>query len=326
MKVKGATFQLPEQASTLASEVDWLYYFLFWSSVIFSIAIMGVMIYFIVKYRRKAYNDRPGVWGNHIKLELFWTFSPLIFLFALFLWGFEGYIKSAVVPANAIDVRVRGMQWNWEFEHSNGMVEKLNHLTVPVGEPVRLIMSSSDVLHSFFVPAFRVKRDVVPGMYTTLWFEAKKKGDYQVYCTEYCGAPPSIEGNVGHSNMLATIHVVGREAYNKLLKEGPAMPEGLTPAQWGALLYKEYSCTTCHHVDGKSMQPAPNFKGLWGRKEVFTDGSSLIADENYIKESILQPQAKIVKGYNKVIMPPFRMPDKQIDAIIAYIRSLGETK
>ena len=217
------------------------------------------------------------------------------------------------------------MSWwrrgNWEFEHENGMTQ-LNELTVPEKTPIKLVMSSSDVLHSFYIPDFRVKKDVVPGMYTSLWFEATKKGDVQVYCTEYCGAPPGAEGNAGHSSMLAKIHVVSRDEYAKFLAEGPPIPAGLSPAQWGEQLYSQNGCKTCHNVDGFTKLPAPNFKGLWNRQERFTDGSAVTVDENYIRESILQPQAKIVAGYQNILMPPYRLPEKQLDAIIAYIKSL----
>lgn len=316
------TYQLPPGISTVSSEVDWLYYFIFWSSVAFFVAIVLTMTWFGWRYRYRGPGPAPQSTGDHTKLELAWTFSPLIFLVFLFHWGFQGYVKAAVAPPDTIDIRVRGMQWNWEFEYPNGMVQ-LNELVVPVHKPVRLLMSSSDVLHSFFVPAFRLKKDVVPGMYTTMWFEATKVANAQVFCTEYCGAPEEKDGNVGHSNMLAMIKVVPQAQYDDFLSKGPAIPDGITPAQWGAQLFAKNQCNTCHGVDGVATQPAPNLKGLLGRKERFSDGAELVADENYIRESILNPQKRIVAGYTNVVMPMFRMPDRQIDAIILYIKGLN---
>lgn len=319
---KDGTIQLPAQLSTLAAEVDWLYYFIFWLSVVFFVGIVGSMFYFVWRYRERA-SHKAKPTGHSTLLEIGWTCAPLVILFFLFHWGFEGYIASAVAPADAIDIRVRGMQWNWEFEHENGMLQ-MNELTVPEGRPVRLIMSSSGVLHSFFVPAFRVKQDVVPGRYTTLWFQPTEKGRVQVYCTEYCGAPPGASGNVGHSAMMAVIDVVEVEKYERFLAEGPAMPEGLTPAGWGEQLVGKYGCRTCHNVDGVTKMPAPNFKGLVGRQETLVGGESVDVDRNYIRQSILQPQSQIVAGYQNILMPPYRMPDKQIDAIFAYMKSLND--
>lgn len=321
MNNRQGTIQLPPALSTIAAEIDWVYYVLFWGSVVTFVLITATMFAFIWRYRYRGQPRRLEELGNHTKLELFWTFSPLIFLALLFHWGFQSYVRAAVPPPNTIDIRVRGMQWNWEFEYPNGMVQ-LNELVVPVHKPVRLVMSSSDVIHSFFIPSFRLKKDVVPGMYTTLWFEATQVGDQQVFCSEYCGAPEAKDGNLGHSNMLATIHVVQQAQFDEFLAKGPAIPADLTPAQWGEQLYAKNQCNTCHAVDGVAVQPAPNFKGLWGRKERFTDGSEVTADENYIRQSILQPQSKIVAGYTNVVMPMYRLPDRQIDALIAYMQTL----
>ena len=334
MQGKEATIQLPAQLSTLAPEVDWLYYFIYWVSVIFFVGIVGVMMYFALKYRRRSKTDRPEAMGDHTMLEIFWTASPILLLIPLFFWGFEGYVKASVAPEDAIDVRVRGSQWNWEFEYENGMISgevfedeqgnKHPVLVVPEKRPVRLIMSSSDVLHSFYVPAFRIKKDVVPGMYSTAWFEATKKGMVQVFCTEYCGAPEGKDGNQGHSNMLGKVRVVDQKEFDKFLAEGPKMPDECEgdPACWGKILYENKQCGTCHGVDGVSQQPAPNFKGLWGRMETMSDGKVIKVDENYVRESILMPQAKIVKGYEGVLMSLYRFSDNEVDALIAYIKSL----
>jgi len=358
------TLQLPPQWSTLAPEVDRMYYFIYWVSVAFTVAIFAAMIWFMWKYRR-----RPGVKskppGHATALEVTWTFAPLILLVILFHQGFTGYVRGAVAPEDSLEIRVRGMQWNWEFEHRGGVIDDLNYLRVPVNTPVRLVMSSSDVLHSFFVPSFRVKRDVVPGMYSTLWFEAthqtpditceedaqcpeglwcgkvppgesERKCALPIFCTEYCGAPQGItasafsEGgrNTNHSTMMGDLAVVTTEAYDAFIEEGPPPPpecEGAENAAacWGENLHGQY-CVACHSVDGVAQQPAPNWKGLFGNQRQFADGTSAEADENYIRQSILQPQSQIVQGYSNVNMPPFRFSDNQLDAIIAYMRSLNE--
>ncbi len=378
------TLQLPPQLSTLAPTVDWIYYFLYWVSVVFFVGIVGTMVWYVIKYRRRP-GHRAEPTGHAPNLELFWTFTPLILLVLLFHWGFQGYMQGAVPPPSARQVRVRGVQWTWTFEHANGVPES-GELTVPLGEPVRLVMSSEDVIHSFFVPAFRVKRDVVPGIYTTLWFEATAlthhydrdesttcrrdadcgegrycvdsaealdrrvcasrascearddcPGDHacvngqcetpvEVYCAEYCGAPAGATGNAGHSAMLSSIHVVTPDAYQRLLDEGPPMPpecEGTEDplACWGRDLYMK-NCIACHNTDGVTAVPGPNFAGLWGRSEQLATGESVVVDENYVRESILQPQAKVVAGYEQIVMPPFRFSDRQIDATIAYLKSL----
>ncbi|MFW5875575.1 MAG: cytochrome c oxidase subunit II [Myxococcota bacterium] len=323
-----ASFDLPPAMSTYATEVDWLYDFIWWWCAGLFLGIMLLVVLFVIRYRR-----RPGVraepTGHHTALELAWTFLPLILLVFLFHKGFEQYMEGIIAPADALEVRVRGMQWSWEFEHENGATET-DELWVPEGEPVKLVMSSSDVLHSFFIPEFRVKRDVIPGQYTTVWFEATDQGEAQVYCAEYCGAP-SGDGNAGHSNMLAKINIVSREEYETHINElggPPGECEGADDpaACWGESLFSDKGCTACHGVDGQQDQPAPNMQGLWGRSEQLASGESVDVDENYIRESILQPQAEIVEGYTGVVMPPFQLDDKEIDALIAYIKSLSESQ
>ncbi|MEM7447795.1 MAG: cytochrome c oxidase subunit II [Myxococcota bacterium] len=322
------TIQMPPARSTMAPEVDWLYYFIYWMSVVSFVLIIGVMMYFVIRYRRRPGNERAAPTGHNTPLEVLWTFSPLILLWFLFDWGFTGYMQGVVAPTDSREIRVMGSQWKWEFTNCEGIVETGN-LTVPVGEPIKLIMNSTDVLHSFYIPEFRVKRDVVPGMYSTLWFEATQEGEYQVFCTEYCGAPVgSGENNAGHSAMMAKITVVSPDEYENFCAEGPPPPAECEGREgddrmvcWGDSIFHNpgYACYTCHN--GVS---APSFNGLWGREGVMMDGSVVIADENYIRESILRPQAKIVQGYNNIAMPPFRLSDNQLDAIIAYIKSLEE--
>ncbi|MEO6419816.1 MAG: cytochrome c oxidase subunit II [Polyangiaceae bacterium] len=305
------TFQLPEQLSTGAAEVDDLYMIVFWFSVVFTAIIAFCIVYFAWEYRR-----RPGVKsapvGHMLTLELAWTIIPLVLVVIPFHYGFKVYVHNAVAAEGATEIRVRGEKWKWNFQYPNGMREN-GLLRIPVGKPVKFVISSEDVLHSFYVPGARLKKDAVPGMYSTISFTPIKLGDMQVFCAEYCGT--------SHSGMLATIRVVTNEEYEKFLKEGAGPEAGELPAAWGARLYKQNSCNTCHSTDGAKM-PGPTWKGIWHRDEAMSDGTKLTIDENYIKESITKPQAKIVGGYTTVVMPPFVFNDKQIDAIIAYMKTL----
>lgn len=336
-----ATLQMPPQMSTIAPEVDSLYYFIYWLSVVSFVLIVGVMLIYVWKYRRQ-----PGVKaqpaGHNTALEIFWTFTPLLVLGYLFHAGFKTYLREAVSPPDAIEIRVVAKQWSWDFVHPNG-TPQTNELTVPVHRPVKLIMSSYDVLHSFYVPEFRVKRDVVPGMFSTVWFEATHEtGDAPVtlFCAEYCGAPSGIQApaeraeghmidnqNSNHSTMLARIHVVSQDAYDTLMREGPPPPPECASASnpdacWGEKLYRASGCSGCHSTQPGNNVPAPSWAGIWGQTRTFEDGTSTTGDENYIRQSILEPQARIVQGFTAVRMPAGRFSDRQMGALIAYIRSL----
>lgn len=332
------TTQLPPPMSTLAGEVDKLYNFIYWVSVVSFVLITGFMVLYVVKYRRRP-GVKPVPTGHNTVLEIAWTFSPLILLAYLFHAGFQGYMRSAVAPVDALEIRVRGMQWSWEFEYPNGTVV-MNELQVPVDRPVKLIMSSSDVVHSFYIPEFRIKRDVVPGMYTSLWFQATEETQdtpITVFCAEYCGAAVgTVDGTVetgrnsNHATMLASLSVVSNEKFEEFLREGPPPPPecaGQEPEEvakcWGEALYKKNGCNACHSTEPGVNAPAPTWAGLWGSERTFTDGTTVTADENYIADSIRSPQAKIVEGFGGVNMPPFRLPERQVDAIIAYMRSLS---
>jgi cytochrome c oxidase subunit 2 len=323
--MKEATIQLPRQMSTLAAEVDSMYYFIFWVSVVFFVAIVGAAVWCLIQYRSEK-NPQAMPPGHHDVLELFWTFAPLILLIPMFHYGFKSYVHAMVAPDKSIEMRVRGKQWAWDFYYPGDTEPSPSELVIPVNRPVKMNMSSQDVLHSFYVPEFRVKRDVIPGMYTSLWFEAtevtstynakenKVDGDaIDLFCTEYCGT--------SHSQMLAKVHVVSEADYQAFLSGKDAPPAGKALAEVGAELYKKNACNTCHTVDGGALV-GPSFKGLFGRNENFEDGSSAAVDENYIRQSILQPQAKIVKGFAGKNMPPFVLKDWKLDALIEYIKTL----
>lgn len=312
---------MPPQGSTIAGEVDNLYGFIFWLSVVFFFLVLGPAAYFVWKYRQKGDQVRPTPWiTHHLPLELAWSVIPLLLVVGIAVWGFWSYMSLSVAPANAEEIQVVGYKWGWRFEHRNGK-KQLNKLNIPIGKPVKLVLTSLEddpnntpVIHSFFVPDFRVKQDLPPGRYTHLWFKPTQVGEHQVFCTEYCGT--------GHSGMLATINVMTQADYDKWLKEGDALPAGMTLAQYGAQLYKDKNCNTCHTITGDKLV-GPSFKGLWGINQPIQGGPAVLVDENYIRESILQPQAKIAEGYPPV-MPSYQglLSDNDVKALIEYIKSL----
>jgi cytochrome c oxidase subunit II len=321
--MKEATVQLPRQMSTLAAEVDLTYYYIFWLSVFMFVAIIGASVYFLIKYRASQ-NPYAAPPGHHDVLELFWTFAPIVLLIPMFHYGFKGYVHAMVAPAGSIEVRVKAKQWAWDFYHPGQSEPVPGELVVPIGQPMKMVMSSEDVLHSFFIPEFRVKRDLVPGMYTSVWFEATeitstvgKDGKLEgapidLFCTEYCG--------LSHSLMLAKVHIVSAQDYKKYI-EGLDRAPNIPPAEWGKDLFAKNGCNACHSVDGSALV-GPSLKGAFGRMEAIEGGTTVSIDENYIRESILRPQAKIVKGYTNAVMPPFVLKDNKLDAVIAYIKSL----
>ena len=307
------SFQLPESLSAAATDVDDIFMAMYWFSLVFTVAITGAVLWFIVKYKRKK-GDVLGPPVNVTVLEITWTVIPVLFIVVLFHVGFKGYVSQAVPYEGAQEIRVRGTRWKWEFEYPNGMREN-GVLNLPVGKPVKLILSSDDVIHSFYLPAFRLKKDAVPGMYSSISFLPNQLGDAQVFCAEYCGT--------SHSGMLAQVHIVTQAVFDDYMKKGPQLPEGMTMAQWGEKLFAQNNCNTCHSRDG-SRSPGPSFKGLFGRHEMMGTPANMevTIDDAYVKESIQKPQAKIVMGFTSVQMPQFGLSDLQVDALIAYLKTL----
>jgi len=315
-----ASWWKPIQASAHASSVDSLFNFIMYLCFFFFVLIIGAMIYFVVKYRRKEgvpIKTSP-IKGNHT-LEIVWSVIPGILLVIMFAWGFKDWLAIAVVPANAMEVRVTGQKWNWTFTYpKEGIVSP--DLVVPAGQTIKLVMTSKDVLHSFYIPDFRIKRDVVPGRYSVLWFDPAEEATHQIFCTEYCGT--------SHSNMLSKVKVLSSEKYEQWIanggeEEGGAGGKPIPLAEKGKKLYESRGCVACHSVDG-TAKVGPSWKGAYGTAHKFADGSSLAStDENYIRESILVPGAKVVAGYPNV-MPSYQgqLNDKQIESIIEYIKSL----
>ena len=301
----------PEQASTVAAEVDALYLFLVGVSTFFSLLIFSLVFLFAIKYRRRSEDELPRPIVGSVALETLWTVIPFLLAMIMFIWGTSLYFKNYRPPRHALDIYVTGKQWMWKFQHMAGQRE-INQLHVPVGRPVKLTMASEDVIHSLYIPAFRVKRDVVPGRYSTLWFEATKTGTYHLFCAEYCGTQ--------HSGMGGQVVVMEPAQYEEWLG-GAALAAPQATAAMGEKLFLQYGCSTCHLPDDQSR--APSLQGLFGRDVHLQDADNLVADEGYIRESILNPQAWIVEGFFP-IMPPYQghISEEEVLQIIAYIRSL----
>lgn len=337
-QASSSTF-MPPAATEIAGDVDSIYAFLLWSSLVFFIILIGGMIAFVIMYRRRTGNDKtPYITHNHT-LEFLWSFIPFVIFIFCFAWGWIVFHKMRAMPENALEIHVVGKKWDWRFIYKNGreIVAGVDDdgnktpatMVVPMGRPVKLIMGSEKVnpgsntdpkdrpvLHSFFIPAFRVKQDLVPGRYTTLWFEATETGTFNVFCAEYCGE--------GHYSMRAAIKVVTQKEYEEWLS-GEAAGEGggtLSLAQQGKALYANRACIGCHSVNG-SAGSGPTWKGIFGHK-VMTDKGEVTIDENYIRESILQPNAKIVTGFQGGVMPSFagQLKEDEINALIEFIKTL----
>ncbi|MFQ5568827.1 MAG: cytochrome c oxidase subunit II [Rhodothermales bacterium] len=301
---------LPDGASTLAPEIDALFFFVYWVSVILFVGVVGTMVFFAYRYRRRSETDRPAPIKENKFVEASWVVLPTFLVLIVFTWGFKAFLKLGTPPPNAYEITVRAQKWNWQFEYPNGASS--NELHVPVGRPVKLRMSSVDVLHSFFVPAFRVKQDVIPNRYTYVWFEATKQDTFLVACTEYCGTR--------HSDMLTQVVVHSQDDFNTWLAES-RMGADASPAERGALLFGQLGCKGCHSLDG-TPGVGPTIQGLFGTQQrPLSDGSSVVADDNYIRESILNPAAKIAAGSPPAMPAAYGgLSAEELDALIAFIK------
>ena len=305
---------MPPQASTIAPEVDWLFNFVLYISCFFFALIVIVMVLFIVRYLRRPGREAEQTATHNLALELTWSIIPLAIVIVIFWLGFKTFISMATPPDDAYEVLVTGQKWSWLFQYPNGYVD--SDLHVPVDAPILLTMTSEDVIHSFFIPAFRVKRDVVPGRYNKAWFEATQPGEYTIFCAEYCGTK--------HSDMLAQCVVHRTGEFEKWLEDASNFLDRMSPAEGGRMLYKRQGCAQCHSTDG-SMGNGPTFKGLFGGNRPLRDGTSVTADENYIRGSIMDPQGQVIAGFEPV-MPTYkgRLKDQEITALIEYIKTLKE--
>ncbi len=300
----------PARASTIAPDVDHLLFFLLAVSIFFTVLIFGAIFVFAIKYRRRSDGELPRAIHGSIPLEIVWSIIPLGLTMVMFTWGASLFFEESRPPDNAMSIYVVGKQWMWKLQHMGGQRE-INELHIPVGRPVRLTMTSEDVIHSFFVPAFRTKQDVLPGRYTTTWFTPTKTGKYHLFCAEYCGT--------NHSRMIGWVYVMKPQDYQAWLSG--AAPMG-SLAERGQKLFQDLACGNCHHPDGSGR--CPTLVGLFDRNVQLSNGTVVKADEAYIRESILQPTAKIVAGYQP-IMPTFQglVTEEQVLQLVEYVKSLS---
>ena len=310
-----ATFWLPAQRSTFAGRVDSAFYVIFWICVLFFVLILAMATFMLVKYRRRgdAVVVQRSAQHNTL-LEMTWSGIPLVIVLAVFVMGFRGFMDLHTPPEGAYEVQVTAQKWAWSFTYPNGYED--DELHVPAGVPVKLTMTSRDVIHCLYVPAFRTKQDVVPGRYTTLWFQATGPGELPIFCAEYCGTK--------HSQMLSRVVVHEPAAFDDWLAKSGDWMKGMPPAQAGALVYTKKGCAQCHSANG-TRGVGPTFQGAFGHPVKFTDGSTAVMDENYVRESLLNPRAKVVAGFDPV-MPTFqgRLKENEISALIAYLKSLSQ--
>jgi cytochrome c oxidase subunit II len=306
------SIMLPPQGSAFAGEVDTLYMFLFWLSVVLFLGIAGAAIYFAWRYRYKPGRVTPHITHN-TTLEIVWSVLPLLLCGVIFFWGLNGWMKYAVAPGESMEIQITAKKWIWTFEYPDGS-RTANEIHVPINKPVKFIMTSEDVLHDFFVPDMRVKHDIVPGRYTEVWFTPTVLGKHHVTCAEYCGK--------GHSDMTATLVVDNEPEFKKWLETGGDDWKNYPPEVWGQMQREQKGCATCHSVDGSKGQ-GPTWKGIYGTMVEMNDGKSYLVDDAYLQESMMQPNAKIVKGF-EAIMPSFQglLHPQDIRGLIAYIKTL----
>jgi cytochrome c oxidase subunit 2 len=302
----------PEQASTVAREVDWLFFFFCAVCGGMAALVAALLIAFSFRYHRRAEDDRtPRIMG-HDRLEWFWTIAPMFVFLFMFLWGAKLYTSVTIPPADAPEVFVIGKQWMWKIQHPDGQRE-INELHIPVDRPVKLILTSEDVIHDFFVPAFRSKVDVIPGRYVQLWFQPTKTGEFHLFCAQYCGT--------SHAKMVGTVIVMERDEYRRWLDERATG----SLADQGRQLFLKLQCITCHSANSDAR--APVLEGLHGRTVNLRNGRRVLADDAYLRESILYPEEKVVQGWEP-IMPTFKgqVDEEDLIKLLSYIKSLQPGK
>ena len=314
------SLMLPPQGSEFAKEIDFMYMGLFWLSVVLFLMIAIPTVYFAWKYRYRPGRVTPHVTHNTV-LEITWSVLPLLLCVAIFFWGLKGWMEYAVAPGEAMEVQITAKKWLWQFEYPDGS-RTINDLHVPINKPVKFIMTSEDVIHDFFVPDMRVKHDIIPGRYTEVWFNPTVHGEHVITCAEYCGK--------GHSDMRAKLTVDTDAEFAKFLETGGTEWEDYfngkdpkkTPADWGKVQYETKGCNSCHTLDG-SKSKGPSWKGIYGHMVKLNNGSSVLVDDDYVRESMMYPNAKVVDGFEP-IMPTFQglLKENQIKGLIAFIKSL----
>jgi cytochrome c oxidase subunit 2 len=305
-------FWMPVRASTTAGRVDDLFNFILVTAVVFFVLIVTLMTFFLVRYRRRPGREAEPSAHHNTALELTWSLIPLVLLVIIFVLGFRSYLDMSVAPQNSLQVSVTAQRWFWSFTYPNGYSDA--NLHVPANTPVELTLTSQDVIHSLFIPAFRVKKDVVPGRYNKAWFEANTPGEFLIVCAEYCGR--------SHSDMMANVVVHEPGGFEKWMDEAANWIDKLSPAEAGLRLYTTLGCAACHSTDG-TARVGPTFQGMFGHEVALKSGEKAAVDENYVRESVLQPAAKVVAGFEPV-MPTYqgRVKDKEITALIEYLKTL----
>jgi cytochrome c oxidase subunit II len=311
---------MPPSASSVATEMDLLYLFIAAVSAFFVVLIAALVFVFAIKFRRRHPDDVGADIHGSLILELSWTIVPFILSMVMFVWGADLFFRLSRPPVDSMDIFVVGKQWMWKVQHPTG-VREINQMHVPVGRNVRVTLGSEDVIHDYAIPAFRVKMDVVPGKLTTLWFNATVPGTYHLFCMEYCGT--------NHSGMIGEVIAMTPEDYEAWLATGGTVATGpvVTPIETGQELFNgQFACNTCHVADGSGLGPILN--GVFGSTVPLADGRTVVADDNYLRESIVNPSAKIVRGYpSPSLMPPYQgqASEEQLMGLIAYVKSLQPT-
>jgi len=302
---------LPQTASTVATEWNWLFWMLVAVCFLVASGIAIVLVYWAFRYHRKSENELPPQIEGNIKIEATWSIIPFVIFLGMFGWGAHLYVRIEKPPVNAREIYVVAKQWMWKLQYQTGQRE-INTLHVPIGEPIRLVMTSQDVIHSFFIPAFRVKQDVLPDRYTTLWFEATKPGKYHLFCAEYCGTK--------HSGMIGWVYAMEPQDFQRWLEEGGS--EG-SLASTGEKLFHQFGCANCHHFDASGR--CPLLTGLYGTEVHLIGGKTVVADETYIREKILHPRGQPIEGYLESVMPTFagQVSEEQLLALVSFIKAIG---
>jgi cytochrome c oxidase subunit 2 len=299
----------PPTASSIAENVDLLYYFLTALTLFFTVLIFGTIFVFMIKFRRRSPDEVPPDTKTHLALELTWTIIPTLITIVIFVWASLLYVRNSRPPASSTEIFVVGKQWMWHIQHVEG-VREIDEMHIPVGVPIKLTMTSEDVIHDFYIPAFRVKKDVDPGRYSSLWFQATETGTYHLFCAQYCGTD--------HSEMIGWVYVMSPTDYTAWLAGGA---KNETMAEQGGRLFSQLGCASCHA--GDSGGRGPSLAGIYGTSEKFKDGSSRAVDEALIRQAIVNPTSIALPNYAP-IMPTFKgqVNEEQILQLIAYVKSL----
>ena len=307
---------LEQSASSIASRTDLLFVAMLGICGLMALVLALLVVWFSIRYRAGSVANRDHPPSHANGLEAAWTIAPMLLFIAVFAWAAHDYTLARRVPADALPVYVVAKQWMWRLQHGNGRQE-INELHVPIDQPVVLVLASQDVIHSFFVPAFRLKQDVVPGRYTRLSFTANRLGEFRILCTEYCGSE--------HSAMLGRVIVMRPADYAAWLESGPTAHADVTPAQLGEALYRRLACASCHGAD--SSVHAPPLEGLYGRDVALEGGAHVRADDDYLRESIVAPKQRVVQG-QAALMPSYagQVSEEDLQNLVAYLRSLGKSR